>query len=270
MEQNFKPGGDILLNQADLDIHSFPTTFFHTFSLGDKWAQLLLMLNPTQVKGTLLSDSIDLPFNQVNSAGFSDGFVGLKMGLINAPALKLSDFATRENLFTLSAYLRIWGLGSYDSGKKFNIGTNRATIEIGAPMAIPLSQNKQSPTWLEVFPSIRFYTDNTDPVGNLDRLEQAPLFILENHLTHNFNPKLWASANLRYQFGGETTTDGVANGNDIHIMGGGFGLGLQALPYLAFNADYGAIFLEENEAFSRMFRVGAVFTYAKVPKTPKE
>jgi hypothetical protein len=42
-------------------------------------------------------------------------------------------------------------------------------------------------------------------------LEQDPLFVVESHLLHNFNPKLWGSIDLRYRYGGETTTDGVAN-----------------------------------------------------------
>ena len=41
----------------------------------------------------------------------------------------------------------------------------------------------------------------------------------------NFTPKLWASLDLRYQYGGETTTDGVKDDNRIKQLGGGVALG---------------------------------------------
>jgi hypothetical protein len=69
-----------------------------------------------------------------------------------------------------------------------------------------------------VAPSLQFFTKNSHPSrGNsANEVTQAPLLIIENHLSHNFTPKLWGVANLWYQQGGHTTADG-ATSNMVRI-----------------------------------------------------
>ena len=92
------------------------------------------------------------------------------------------------------------------------------------------------------------------------------MFIVENHLSHNFTPKLWAAANLRFQYGGETSADDVKDDNKITILGGGLGVGYQVLPPLGIAADYGGVFLSANDAKGTMFRLSIIFTYANLKK----
>lgn len=106
-----------------------------------------------------------------------------------------------------------------------NPGTNRWSLRLGLPMVLPFGQ-APTPTYLEINPNVYFYGDNDDPFG-ADSREQDPLFVLESHLTHNFTPRLWAGIDLRYQNGGETTTDGVVDDNRINQLGGGVSLGYQ-------------------------------------------
>lgn len=56
---------------------------------------------------------------------------------------------------------------------------------------------------------------------------QDPLFVTESHLTHNLTPKFWVGGDLRYQYGGETTTDGVKDDDRANALGGGFGVGYE-------------------------------------------
>jgi len=66
---------------------------------------------------------------------------------------------------------------------------------------------------LEVNPGFYFYTANDDPYGPAEKRTQKPLFVVESHLTQNLTPKFWVGADLRYQAGGETTTDSRADDN---------------------------------------------------------
>jgi hypothetical protein len=209
-----------------------------------------------------------IPVNQLTANGISDGFVGFKIGLKGAPALNVMEFAKSPMQFSWFADARLWYSGTYSSDELFNLGTNRMTFQFGLPMAIPLNQNRAKATWLEVAPSIMFYGANNNPAraSTANKVEQAPLFILENHLSHNFSPKFWGVINLRFQYGGETKADGVNDDNTISIIGGGIGLGYQLLPPLSIAADYGGILTGANDAKGTMFRLSVVFTYANLKK----
>ena len=261
MDQNLIPAGNVLVKDATIDVSVFPTTFFHTFGIGDRFAQALVMVNPGSATARFVSDTI-LPSEEFNANGLSDGFVGLKVGIIGAPALALQGFVSKPAGYSLFGYFRMWYSGSYDSDKLFNLGTNRFAFELGAPMAIPIPWKT---TWLEVFPSVQFYTANNDPVrsARAEKTRQRPLFLIENHFTHNFTPKLWAGVDLRFQFGGRTIVDGVKDDNAQTIVGGGLLVGYQPFAFLNLYANYGGILIGGNDEQSQMFRISATFSYAK-------
>ena len=117
------------------------------------------------------------------------------------------------------------------------------------PQQCPYGLMKNSSTSLELFPSIRFFTKNKDvlinPLLNVTaERTQAPLFVFENHIIHNFNKKLRATLNGRYQVGGQTTTNGIKDGNAFNNYGGTIGLGYQLHPLVYLHADYGGILFE--------------------------
>jgi hypothetical protein len=174
--------------------------------------------------------------------------------------------------FSLFGEFRYWFSGSYDADKLFNLGTNRSIFQFGLPMAIPLNKNRSRATWLEVAPAIQFFTDNKEPArsSSANIVEQKPMLVIENHLSHNFTPKLWAVANLRFQYGGQTMADGVADDNKVTALGGGVGMGYQLLPALGLEADYGSVLIGINEMKGNMLRVSAVFTYANLKKAKTE
>ena len=270
MDQNLIPAGNALIPGAEIHVDIFPITLFHTFSIGDRIVQAYVMVNPgTATAKAMAGPPIGpIPGNELSANGFSDGFVGFKVGLKGAPALNVKEFAGSPMRFSMFADVRLWYSGTYSADVLFNLGTNRVTFQLGLPLAIPLNQNRARAIWLEVAPSIQFFGTNNDPArsSTADKVEQKPLFIVENHLSHNFIPKLWAVANLRFQYGGETSADDVEDDNTITILGGGLGIGYQILPPLGIAADYGGEFLSANEAKGKMFRLSVVFTYANLKK----
>ena len=268
LDQNMVPAGNILVQDADIKVDVFPTTFFHTMEVGGRFAQLLFMVNPGTANGSIDSDTTVLD-RSIKTNGFSDGFVGFKLGLIGAPALNISEFAKHEPQFSLYGYFRVWYSGSYDPNKLLNLGTNRLAIELGAPMSVPLSfGGTKGVTWLEVFPSIQFYTDNNDPArsSRADKTEQRPLLLIENHLTHNITKKFWVGADLRFQYGGRTVVDEVEDDNRIEAIGGGISLGYQFLPPLSGYLSYGGVLTGDGNADAEMLRLSLVVTYMNLKK----
>jgi hypothetical protein len=270
LSQNFIPAGSAFVPGADIKVNIFPTTVFQTFAVGGRMAQVYAMINPgsATARAKIGPPIGPIPVNELQASGLSDGLVAFKLGLYGAPALSVKAFMAAPMQFSLFADVRYWYSGTYDENKLFNMGTNRGTFQVGLPMAIPLNSRRDRASWLEVSPSVQFFTDNNAPSrsSQASKVEQKALFILENHFSHNFNPKFWAGAGLRFQAGGETIADGVEDNNRIAIMGGGLSMGYQILAPLAIQASYGRILAGDQEAKSDMFRIAIIFAYAKLEK----
>jgi len=190
--------------------------------------------------------------------------------LINQPALNVKEYAAyKHKTFSLTSYTRIWYPGSYDKNKNLNLGSNRFTFELGLPMNIYLNKkNPKRATWLEVYPAIHLYSANTDPtnITGADKTEQLPLFTLENHLSHNFTDKFWASLDLRYQYGGELKADDVKQNNQINALAGGATVGYQIITPLGINVSYGNVFNNPSNVEANMFKLTVQFSYVNMKK----
>ncbi len=268
LNQNLLPAGNFLVSDADINATIYPTTLFHTFGIKGRYAQVLAMVNPGSASGRIGDAPPLLPGNELSTNGFSDGFVGFNLGLINAPALDVAEYSKHEHAFAMYGFFRLWYSGTYDRNELLNLGTNRLTFEIGTPMTIALNKNPKRATWLEVFPNVLLFTDNNAPSRSAmaEKTKQKPLLIVENHLTHNLNSKFWAGIDLRYQYGGQTESDGVEDDNRINILGAGLGVGYQFFPFLSGKASYGKILIGDNEARSEMMRVTLIFNYVNMNK----
>jgi len=268
LDQNLLSNGNILVKGADINVSLFPTAFVHTFGLGGKFARVFFMLNPGSLDANIASDPASLD-RSLSANGFSDGFIAFEYGLIGAPALNAFEFAKHQPKFNLNAIVKYWYSGTYDSDELINLGTNRSTFEIGTTMAIPFHKDvSQNATWLEITPTMQLFTNNNDPTrpSSANVIKQDPLFIIENHLTHNFTKKLWAGVDLRYQYGGTTKADGVSDENLNNILGGGLNVGYQISAPLSIFAGYDTILAGYNDAQSNMLRVSLVFAYINLKK----
>lgn len=255
---NMNFGQTILLPGAEVDSGIWVVTYTRAFSLGGRYAQF--WLNP--IAGSIdATGSITDPRTgnrlslDIHESGMADPVVSFKVGLVGAPALALQEFAKTPQEFQLSAFVSAtlpWG--DYDSDRLLNLGTNVRALRLGLPMVVPMGDPK-APWFWEVFPSVAFYDDNDDPPGGASTREQDPLFMVESHLSHNFHPKFWASLDLRYRYGAETTTDGVDDGNAQDVLGGGVSLGYAFTKFLSMQASYGEVLTESDGTELEMFRV---------------
>lgn len=250
-----------VLRDAEIDINLAVPTYKHFFSMGGHLSEFVF----SPIFGTL-SGSVGVANRQVDvprKTGAFDPYIGVRVGLAGAPALKLPEFMKHEQGFQLYGLFGIYApLGQYDGSKPVNLGTNHWGIRLGAPMVMPFGKPTR-PVTLEVNPTVTFFTDNNDPFGPAESVTQKPLIQVENHLSHNFTKDFWGSIDLRYQYGGETKTDGVENDNPLNQLGGGPTLGYQITPKFSVQGSYGRVLFKagSDDSKSNMIRLRAVYVF---------
>jgi hypothetical protein len=252
LSSNFNFAQDILVEGADITSRVGVATYIRFFRIGDRFAQV--WVNPIwgSVGGAVDVDQTTIHVPSVS--GLADPYLAMRVGLVGAPALTPAEFVKHTQRFQLHALVGAYvPVGDYDSNRPLNLGTNRWAIRLGLPMVVPFGK-PGGMTYLEINPGAVFYTTNSDPFG-ADRRTQDPLFIVESHLSHDFTPTFWGSVDLRYQTGGETTTDGVADDNRIGQLGGGVSLGYWFNRSLGLQASYGDIIAKNDDSSGSLLRV---------------
>ncbi len=249
MSGNFNPQQTVFVPGADIDVLAVPLTYVRTFSFGDRLARIYLTVPLASLDASAevfdpIAGRTLVP--ERRRSGSMDPMVTVHVGLVGAPALTLPEFVKHPKGFQLYAILGTTiPIGTYDADRLINLGTNRWSFRLGAGTVTPLDQSKRT-TW-ESANSIFLFTDNTD-LRLADRRSEDPLFASENHLTHDFTPRIWGAVDLRYQVGGETTTDGVPDDNLTNILGGGVTMGYHFTPKIEGYGSYERILAKKGDA----------------------
>ena len=255
---NYNFAESILVQDADITSDVFVLTYTRAFSLADRYAQIWVnpIFGAVDGSGSVVNPSTGNTIALESDArGLGDLLVNFKVGLIGTPALKLPEFAAQPQTFQLSAFGSISApIGEYDSDRPLNLGTNVWAFRLGVPMVLPFKLFEK-PAFFEFFPSVAFYTDNDDPTLGADVRAQDPLYMIESHLTYNFTPKLWGGLDLRYRYGGATTTDGISDENTQDVLGGGISIGYSFHPAISMQASYGQVLSEKDGSDLDMVRV---------------
>jgi hypothetical protein len=182
--------------------------------------------------------SIVLPYLYVESSSGSDrtavhgvsdiGFLW-QMNIFGGPALSREAFASFVPQTFSSFHLFVGTpLGEYEPSRALNPSANRWTLR-------PTVNFSYTPdrgwTWLEAYASVAAFTPNDAfQAGGASRLTQRPLFIVEGHASRNVTPRIWLSADAYYNAGGETSIDGVRQGNAADTLRLGAGMGASLWP----------------------------------------
>jgi hypothetical protein len=191
--------------------------------------------------------SIVLPYLYVESSSNSDrtavrgvsdvGFLW-QMNIFGGPALSREAFASFVPQTFASFHLFVGTpLGEYEPHSALNPSSNRWTVR-------PTVNFSYTPdrgwTWLETYVSVAAFTpNNAFQAGNASRLTQRPLAIVEGHVSRNITSRIWLSADAYYNVGGETSIDGIRQGNaaDTLRLGAGLGARLWRGGDMVLNAD---------------------------------
>ncbi len=255
LSSNVSPSKDVILDKGIIDIDAFSLPIVRTFSLGGQLAQVFVATTMGHMTGVI--EAGNQQFDIVEITGLLDPSVTMRYGLINTPALDLENYMKRELKFQLSVLAGVTlPIGQYDQTRRVNLGGNRWGFKVGAPMILPLNDNKEKIFQWEFIPSVTFYGDNTKPlVGDIKT--QKPLLWIEQHFSKNFASNFWASVDMGYQYGAKTAIDGISDDNNINQFGAGGTVGytpFASIP-LTIQGSFGRIWF--NDSSGNMIRFGA-------------
>lgn len=205
------------------------------FPVWNKAAMLAVLVPMGRIEGEFLA-------GREASSGFGDPMVEFNINLIGPPPImNLPDMLRYEPGFSLDLVVDVtFPLGQYDNTQSLNLGQNRWYSRIGTPIIWQLGPwIPASRTTLEIFPSVWFFGDNDDFVG--DNLHSDPTFELEVHLTRNLTSKFWGSLDATYSSSGDATissatTSVTTSGSDMTLVG--FTLGYQLSDSLQLTIGY--------------------------------
>ena len=142
-------------------------------------------------------------------SGLLDTTIRFSVNLKGGPALTTREFVKWEQKTLLGVSLKVIApTGQYSPTKLVNWGINRWAFkpEVG--------YSKHWIHWvLDGYAGVWFYT--TNPASLAVPVPQpqteAPIGSFEGHLSYDFKPRLWASLDGNYWFGGKTSLNGVQN-----------------------------------------------------------
>lgn len=259
---NFIPAMTAVVPGATVDVVAVPITYIRTFALGSHFGRLFVVLPVSTLDAT--ADVFDPIRGQDRSvdkgrSGIMDPMVTLHIGLAGAPALKPMEFMKHPKSFQMVAIAGVgMPFGTYDSSRLINLGTNRWTIRTGIGTVFPFGEQKR--TALEMSNNLYFFTKNSD-VRGADYRQQDPLYVMENHLTHNFTKKAWGSVDARYQYGGAVATDGVSDHSWTNALGGGGTFGYQFTLHFGAWTSLDKVLLKSGDAKETMFRFQIAYSF---------
>lgn len=198
----------IPITGVDSTIDSAVLAYQHTIDLFGRTGNF--QLEVPYVDGTTTGMVGDEPGRR-DLGGFGDIAATLTINLLGAPAMSPEEFQQfrQEPRPILGASLKIAApTGDYESDRLINIGTNRWALRLQLGYIRPLA-----PKWLlEIYAGAWFFEDNDEFLG-MTR-EQNPIGALNVHFVRRFSPGFWASLDLNYYVGGQSSVDG-SRGDDL-------------------------------------------------------
>jgi outer membrane putative beta-barrel porin/alpha-amylase len=213
MRGNNTPSNGLIVQGSEIDIDLGVTQYSRTFDINGHQAGLLVVAPYGSVSGSLSTSAGTLTGRD---SGLGDVMLGFIYGIYGSPNLSPEDYVKYDPGFSMALLARAtMPTGSYDSANNLNMGGNRWVLELGLPMMYFVGSSFLDPNLMsfEVLPKVSFYSANTDAPGATRRLTQDPLLSVEGHITRNFGQVFWGSLDALYEYGGETTSDGISNNN---------------------------------------------------------
>jgi hypothetical protein len=197
---------ELSIADAQFHTHSEAIAYVRSLDVGGKSAKFDVILPYSSFSAHALVDGEP---RARRMTGLGDPRFRFSINLFGAPALSVKDFASYQQDLIVGVSLQMSApLGQYDNSKLLNLGNNRWSFrpELGVSKA-------WGPWTVEVAPSVTFFTDNPD-FFNGSTFAQAPIYLVQAHIIHNFESGMWMSLDGTYFVGGRTTVNGVRGDNE--------------------------------------------------------
>ena len=155
-------------------------------------------------------------FNSETNAyrsGLLDSVYRFSVNLNGGPAMTVRDFQKWRQKTIVGVSLRVVApTGQYDPTKLINWGNNRWGFKP------ELGLSRRWGHWVvDAYGGAWFYTTNPEFFSKnqfnpgVSKQTQAPIGAFEGHLSYDVKPRLWASFDGNFWFGGTTSLNGVEN-----------------------------------------------------------
>lgn len=190
--------------------------------------------------GTILGSETN-----VYRSGLLDSGFRFSVNLKGGPAMNLGDFIKWRQKTLIGLSLRVvTPTGQYDPTKLINYGANRWAFkpELG------LSQrwghwilDTYGGVWLFTT-NEKFFSQNQYSPG-INTQSQESIGAFEGHLSYDVKPRLWASLDGNFWFGGKTSINGIENPVTLQRnsrLGGTFSMPVSKRQSLKFSYSRGA------------------------------
>ena len=170
------------------------------------------------------STRTDVPFPLTTNETYADGIGDLTLGatvnLFGAPELTVRESLRYDLDLTVGLGVSVTApIGDYDPDESLNFGSNQWSTRVSMPIVKSLGPwvpGKR--TTLEVTPSVRFFQDNENALGNT--VEQDPLVAIEAHLTRDMTRNAFISLDYNWLDGADQTRTSNATGLPAGATGG--------------------------------------------------
>jgi len=184
-------------------------SYYHAFSFFGRSANVVAALPYAagNFQGTVMGAGTHL-----YRSGLLDSVYRFSVNLKGGPAQPVEKYMKWKQRVLLGASLKVVApTVHYDPTKLINWGTNRWSFkpEFG------YSQRWGGKWVLDGYFGVWFFTTNSDfwsrniYFAGTRSQSQSPIGALEGHLSYDFKPRLWASLDGNFWFGGKTTVNGV-------------------------------------------------------------
>ena len=200
--------GSVPITGATARVSLSLVNYSHSFRLFGRTANFLAVLpyGVGNFKGTVLH----VPAKAYRS-GLLDSAFRLAVNLKGGPAMDLREFSQWRQTTILGASLKVVPpTGQYDPKDLLNFGANRWAFKP------ELGYSRRLGHWvLDGYGAMWFFTENHEffshnqysPGVNVQT--QNPTAACELHLSYDVKPRLWASLDGNFWYGGRTSINGV-------------------------------------------------------------
>jgi len=185
-------------------------SYYHSFGLFGHSAHVLASLPYAagNFQGTVAGAGASL-----YRSGLLDSIYRFSVNLKGGPAMPVQEFVKWKQKVLLGASLRVVApTGQYDPTKLVNWGANRWAFKP------EFGYSERWGHWvLDGYMGVWFFTTNHEFFSHnsffpgTNTQSQSPIGACEGHLSYDFKPRLWASLDGNFWFGGKTSLNGVQN-----------------------------------------------------------
>ena len=234
--------GTLPITNATAKLYVPTLSYYHALSLFRRSANINVSLpyGVGVLEGNVIGEK-----HRIYRSGLQDIILRFSVNLKGGPAMSAKEFRSWRQKTIIGVSLKVVApAGQYDSARLINYGSNRWAFkpEIGF-------SRRWGPWVLDTYGAVWFFTTNPDYFSHnafspgTNTQSQASIGALEGHLSYGGrNPRLWASLDGNYWYGGRTSLNGIESPGTLQAssrIGGTCSVPLTPHQSLKFSYNYG-------------------------------